>query len=379
MDADAARNGFEDRCGDVTRTDHGTGAPTLFVTRKWPPAIGGMEQYSVKLATALERHCPVEVIALPGRADGSPPSPGSLLWFGLRTSARLLFRRAPRGVVHVADVASWPLALAARIRSRRWRLVLSAHGTDVSYARRGGVKGRLYGAYLWIGARCLRPARIIANSAATSGLAAAHGFRDLVVVPLATEARPVHAGDHPEKFVLFAGRLIERKGCAWFIRNVLPSLPEGMSLKVAGTIWSRDEGRALKHPRVDYIGPRHPDEMAALYARALCVVVPNIVLANGEFEGFGLVATEAAASGGIALAARCQGLREAIVDGVTGFHLPPGEPEPWLSKIAEIAAWDRKTRAAFIERSVAESRVRYSWTRVAEETFAAYGTSRRQR
>ena len=117
--------------------------------------------------------------------------------------------------------------------------------------------------------------------------------------------------------------------------------------------------------------------MADLYARALCVVTPNIILANGEFEGFGLVATEAAASGGVSLAAQCQGLREAIVDGVTGFHLPPGEPGPWAQKINEISGWEPNRRAAFIERSVAECRTRYSWSRVAEETFAAYGTAPR--
>ncbi|MEO0381624.1 MAG: glycosyltransferase family 4 protein, partial [Pseudomonadota bacterium] len=349
-------------------TDHHSNrTPTLFVTRKWLPAVGGMETYSVKLSAALLKHTDVEIVALPGQDNGGPPNATALLKFGILTVLRILFTRKPSGVVHVADMASWPLAFAARIRSRRWRLVLSAHGTDVGYSLRGGVKGRLYGAYLWLGARCLKSARVISNSLATSQCTSGHGFKDLVVVPLATESRPVHSARTPENFVLFAGRLVERKGCAWFILNVLPLLPDGIVLKVAGTIWSESEADALNRPRVDYLGPQDPGDMADLYARALCVVTPNIVLANGEFEGFGLVATEAAASGGVSLAAQCQGLREAIVDGVTGFHLPPGEPGPWAQKINEISGWEPNRRAAFIERSVAECRTRYSWSRVAEE------------
>lgn len=343
-----------------------------FVTRKWPPAVGGMETYSLQLSQALRRHAAVEVIALPGRPDGAPPSRVALAAFAVRAAAKLLAARAPDGTVHVADMASWPLALAARLRSRRWRLALSAHGTDVSYPSRGGVRGGLYGAYLRLGARLLHSAVVIANSSATAECVRRYGFRRIVVAPLATDMRPPGRLGPPESYVLFAGRLVERKGCSWFIRHVLPRLPETMTLKVAGTVWSRREGEALSDPRVEFIGPQDRAAVARLYGSALCVVVPNLELSNGEFEGFGLVATEASACGGICLAAACGGLREAVVDGVTGFLLPPGEPDPWVGKIVEVSRWPAEARAAFIARSVAETAARYAWPRVAEATFAAY-------
>jgi len=344
-----------------------------FVTRKWPPAIGGMETYSIKLSQALEQHAAVDVTALPGRPDGSPPSGIALVAFGIGAAMKLLTTRTPEGTVHVADMASWPLALAARMRSRRWRLALSAHGTDVSYPLRGGVKGSLYGAYLRLGARWLRQAVVIANSNATAECVRRFGFRRVAVVPLATDMRPAGHIGGPETFALFAGRLVERKGCSWFIRNVLPMLPESITLKVAGTIWSENEGEALRERRVDYIGPQKPDAIARLYATALCVVVPNLVLPNGEFEGFGLVATEASACGGVPLASDCGGLREAVIDGITGFLLPPGEPDAWVRKIVGISEWSGETRAAFLKRSIAETSARYTWTRVADDTFRAYG------
>jgi glycosyltransferase involved in cell wall biosynthesis len=331
-----------------------------------------METYSLKLATALQQHAPVEVISLPGREDGSPPATMALLAFGLRAAMKLVAARKPCGTVHVADMASWPIALAARMRSRSWRLALSAHGTDVSYPSRGGIKGRLYGAYLRLGARWLGPTVVIANSNSTAECVRRYGYRHVAVVPLATDMRPPGPVGSPGNFVLFAGRLVERKGCSWFIRNVLPRLPDSIGLTVAGTIWSEDEGKALGERRVSYIGPQDPEAIARLYATALCVVVPNLELPNGEFEGFGLVATEASACGGVPLASACGGLTEAIVDQVTGFMLPPGKPEAWVSMIVEISQWPAERRAAFVERSVEETAARYSWTRVALETFQSY-------
>ena len=334
-----------------------------------------METYSLKLATALQQHAPVEVISLPGRVDGSPPATMALLAFGLRAAMKLITARKPQGTVHVADMASWPLALAARMRSRSWRLALSAHGTDVSYPSRGGIKGRLYGAYLRLGARWLGPAVVIANSNSTAECVRRYGYRHVTVVPLATDMQPPPGPvGSPGYFVLFAGRLVERKGCAWFIRNVLPRLPEGLGLRVAGTIWSASEGKALGAPRVDYVGAQDTEAIARLYATACCVVIPNLELPNGEFEGFGLVATEASACGGVPLASACGGLREAVIDKVTGFLLPPGEPEAWVDMIVEISQWSAQRRAAFVKRSVAETAARYSWTRVAQETFQAYET-----
>lgn len=348
-------------------------ADILFVTRKWPPAMGGMETYSVELTRALAEDRNVDVVALPGRDDGAPPTGVALLAWGARTAFRLLRSGPGAGQVHIGDMASWPLGLAAKRHAPHCRVALSAHGTDVSYSLRGGLRGTLYGLYLRLGARALPSAVVIANSAATAECTRIHGYRNTVVVPLATALRPAAPPGPPEPFVLFAGRLVERKGCAWFIRNVLPLLPEPLTLKVAGTVWSADEGEALDHPRVEFLGPQPPGEIARLYALATCVVTPNVDVANGEFEGFGLVATEASASGGVSLASAHSGLNEAVVDGVTGFLLPPGDAEAWAAKIDEISAWTPEARRIFLERAMAETHRRYSWERVARDTLTAYG------
>jgi glycosyltransferase involved in cell wall biosynthesis len=344
----------------------------LFVTRKWAPAIGGMETWSHRLSEALAELAPVEIVALPGKANGHPPGTLALLAFPFTVLRRYLSRgRAPQ-VLQLGDMALWPLGLFALLRRGDTQVVLAAHGTDVSYSRRGGLKGRAYGAYLRLGAQLLRRAKVVANSAATEAAARAHGWASTTVVPLATEMTGEVPDGPPQPYVLFAGRLVERKGCGWFIRHVLPLLPEGLELHVAGTGIDPGEVAALGHPRVRYLGALDQAALARAYRAATCVVVPNIEPANGEFEGFGLVATEAAAAGGVVLAADCGGLPSAIVDGVTGILVPSGQPQAWCNEINAVHQWDRDRRRAFIAGALARTAADFRWPRVAERMMAVY-------
>jgi glycosyltransferase involved in cell wall biosynthesis len=172
--------------------------------------------------------------------------------------------------------------------------------------------------------------------------------------------------------LLFAGRLVERKGCAWFIRNVLPLLPAEIALDVAGTVWDEDEGAALRHPRVTHLGPLDSAALADACRSALCVIVPNIEPKSGEFEGFGLVGPEAAAAGGVVVAAATGGLTDSVIDGETGRLVPPGDPAAWAEKIREVAAWTPEARTRFVERAMARAREAFSWPRVADDTIAVY-------
>ncbi|MFC2966798.1 glycosyltransferase family 4 protein [Acidimangrovimonas pyrenivorans] len=347
--------------------------PTLrFVSRKWPPAMGGMETYALRLSSELRRYARVDPIVLPGRPDGGVPGAFALLGFGAKAALRLLATRHPADITHVADLASWPLALAARLRAPRSRIALSAHGTDVSYAFRPGLRGRLYRAYLRLGARLLPRSVVVCNSTATAALARRLGFGNTPRVALATDLEPAPRG-LPSRRILFAGRLLPQKGCGWFIREVLPQLAGDIALDVAGHVWDRDEAAALDNPRVRYLGVLDAETLARAYAGALCVVLPNIDGAHPSFEGFGLVAVEAAAAGGIVLAAAHSGLNDAVIDGVTGTKLPSGDAAAWAAAITDVAGWTPDQREAAATRASEAAREHFSWERVARETVAAYG------
>lgn len=344
----------------------------LFVTRKWAPAMGGMETYCHRLTEELAKTHSLEIIALPGNEDGSTPSTAALLAFPFTILRRWLTRGQPPEVLHIADMALWPVGLLA---GKRTDIVLSAHGTDVSYPRRGGFQGTLYGAYLRFGSKLLSRAKVIANSAATEAACRENGWRRTSIIALATDiARPASASP-PRRTILFAGRLVRRKGLSWFVANVLGQLPADITLEVAGTRWDPAEDAALEHPRVRYLGRLGPDALLDAYASALCVVLPNLELPNGEFEGFGLIACEAAAAGGVVLAADCGGLTEAVKDHETGFLIPPGQATSWRDAITKIAAWSPDQRATFTKKAHTSARTYFCWERVAHETLAIYRSS----
>lgn len=344
----------------------------LFVTRKWAPAVGGMETYSMRLAEELRHLSVLRVLSLAGRADGRPPTPLAYVRFALRVVSDRLIRGNDYDVVHIGDMASWPLALPFLLSRRKPRIALSAHGTDVSFALRATPMGRVYHSYQRLGAKLLRKAAVIANSHATAQVTGGLRWHDVSVTPLATDAADNGQSMVNDGTILFPGRLIPRKGCGWFVENVLPLLPETMRLRVAGPAWDKAELARINHPRVDYVGTLDQTDLAKAYRNAMCVVVPNLVMPNGEFEGFGLVAPEAAAAGGVVVASDAGGLADAVLHGETGFLVAPGDARAWADRILEIAGWDETCRSAFIDQSRSRAREHFSWRRVATQTIAAY-------
>lgn len=350
----------------------------IFVSRKWPPAVGGMETYAQRLTDALEPSTELKRIVLPGRPDGSPPGSLALGFFGLQASFRILLGRRHADVIHVGDMASWLLALPARIGLGNAAIVLSAHGTDVTYPRRGTTFGHLYARYLRLGAWLLRNPTVIANSRATEAEVQRYGFTSTRAVPLATDFTRRKVDFDPNR-LLFSGRIIPLKGLSWFVENVLDHLPDEITLDVAGTIWDRDEATCLKHPRVNHLGHLNQDELAEAFARALAVVIPNVPVASGQFEGFGLVAIEAAAAGGVVLASDHGGLAEAVIDGETGYSLPAGHAEAWIAAIRNVRAWDPARRKSMTDLASETAKEVFSWDRVARDILAAYAQAMESR
>ncbi|MEP6264053.1 MAG: glycosyltransferase family 4 protein [Erythrobacter sp.] len=350
----------------------------VFITRKWPPAMGGMETWAKNLAEQLSARSSLELVALPGRTNGQPPTFFSLLLFPFTVLLHRIKRRPTPDLLILGDMAIWPLALLFWPLPSRTKLLIAAHGTDVSYHRRGGIKGRFYGLYLRLGARLMRRAKVIANSRATAEVLTETGWDNSVVVALATSRSDPTAApkienkqsDAAHRDILFAGRLVTRKGCGWFVKNVLPNLPDNTRLKVAGTGWDQSEQFVVEHPQVDYLGQLSPKDLRTAYSDADCVIVPNIDVPNGEYEGFGLVAVEAAEAGAMVLASDHGGLRDAVIDGKTGRLIASGDANAWVDAIESIFAMPAEQQATFRQQAQQVAREYYNWDRVAREVLA---------
>ncbi|MEO6310224.1 MAG: glycosyltransferase [Leifsonia sp.] len=116
--------------------------------------------------------------------------------------------------------------------------------------------------------------------------------------------------------------------------------------------------------RVHFVGPQPRSELARLFRGALVVLVPS------HSETYGLVALEAAASGVPVVAAASGGLREAVVDGVTGIVLGSRDPAVWAAAIADIVANPQSAR--MLSEAARKRAEHFSWGRSAEGLLEVY-------
>jgi phosphatidyl-myo-inositol dimannoside synthase len=326
----------------------------LYITRKYPPAVGGMENYNHELVRALGHRHPTTVIAWGGSQKWLP-------WFVVKAFVQALWlvRRDRITHVHVGDCVLAPLGVLLAWITRR-PVSVTVYGLDIMYDLRP---------YQWVVPRCVaRLDRAICISEATREEAVRRGVpaeRCVVILPGVARFEPP-GGDAVREVerllgapvdgrtvLLTVGRLVERKGVCWFLDAVLPQLPARYLYVVAGD--GPERGRAQEiatrrglGERVRLLGRVSDRDLAALYAASDVFVMPNVAV-PGNMEGFGLVALEAASAGLPVVASDTEGIRDAVVDGETGLLVEPGDAAGFVAAIADAQALARDRVAAATE------------------------------
>jgi glycosyltransferase involved in cell wall biosynthesis len=176
--------------------------------------------------------------------------------------------------------------------------------------------------------------------------------------------------------LLWLGRLVERKGVDTVI-EALPRLP-GSELLVAGgparaeLSMDREAQRLMDlarrlriADRVCWLGRVPREEVPALIRSA------DIVVSTPWYEPFGMVPLEAMACGVPVVCSAVGGMRDTVVHGATGLHVPPRRPDVLALALRNLLA-DPVRREAYGIAAVDRARARYSWDRIAQETLAVY-------
>jgi type III pantothenate kinase len=176
--------------------------------------------------------------------------------------------------------------------------------------------------------------------------------------------------------LLCVGRLVARKG----VGNVISALADvpAAELLVAGgpDIAHLDEDaearRLLALARAVGVGDR-----VRLLGRVDRGALPAL-LRSGDiavcapwYEPFGIVPLEAMACGVPVVASAVGGMIDTVVDGVTGVHVAPRDPERLAHALTDLLA-DPERRAAMGQAGVRRARQLYDWDRVAAATLEVY-------
>jgi phosphatidylinositol alpha-1,6-mannosyltransferase len=345
----------------------------LFVSHKYPPSVGGMEKQSYELINGMAAHARVHTIVYTGTG-------GKFQFFWtLRKKILQKCQENPGiSVIHFNDGLIG--AICARYRGyEHLKRVVTLHGLEVVFPNPWYQK--------YILPRFNNFDRIIAVSAATRDACIERGLlsEKVVVVPngvdhdlAQTVPVPDFAAFFEEKYSIPVrnkrifvgmGRAVQRKGFSWLMEQVVPSLqgefvvlligpfnrersgfarflsflPQGLSKQIAlflGFPSDEDHLRTLlAEPRfqekVYHLGKLPFEDIRQILTASNAFVMPNISI-KGDMEGFGLVCLEAALSGTTVVAARLEGITEAIQDGKNGILLPSCNAQAWVDQLQAI-------------------------------------------
>jgi glycosyltransferase involved in cell wall biosynthesis len=222
------------------------------------------------------------------------------------------FRRAARRAARGADLihAYW-LPSGAVALGLSPALVLQLPGSDILLARRLSLLSR---PVLRRARAVICPSNEVAEEARRLGARRVRVISPEFAVPAATSEEGVPAT------VLFAGRLSPEKGILELVEAT-----RGMNLVVAG-----DGPLRRRVPQA--LGFVSYEKIGELYDQAAVVACPS------SREGFGMSCAEAMAHGRAVVVCPVGGLRDLVVDGVTGIFVPPGDVEALRTALEKLLA-----------------------------------------
>jgi glycogen synthase len=174
-------------------------------------------------------------------------------------------------------------------------------------------------------------------------------------------------------FVFFCGRLSRQKGI-FDLLEAFDDLPKGTQLVLAT---GKPDTPELVGELRDGIGGRkdvvwihemlEDPDLVNLYNEASVFACPSI------YEPFGIINLEAMACETPVVACAVGGIKEVVVDGETGFLVPPEDPDKLAAAISKVLD-DPQLAARMGKAGRARVLDQFTWDRIAEKTISLYET-----
>lgn len=216
----------------------------------------------------------------------------------------------------------------------------------------------------WV--RSMVTARVVAVSPSTAAALARFAVRCEAVVPPGCDAPrelTTRTGPSLAPKLLWIGRMVraKRPQDALSAHVMIRQHFHAASLDMVGSGYLEGKLKSRQAGGVSFHGRVSEETKAALMRAA------DVLLLPGTREGWGIVAIEAAAFGIPAVAFDVPGLRDAVVDGVTGVVVPPSATalgQATISLLGDTCRWHRLSNSA--RRRAAA----FSWDRAARDLLS---------
>jgi glycosyltransferase involved in cell wall biosynthesis len=200
----------------------------------------------------------------------------------------------------------------------------------------------------------------------------------------AVDARKKLGLSEGEFLVLQLGRIVQRKGIDNVIRAVAilrnkygiharllivggnTADPDPVRTPEIGTMRALASALGITD-QVVFTGQRPRDQLRYYYNAA------NVFVTTPWYEPFGITPVEAMACGTPVIGAAVGGIKDTVVDGQTGFLVPPNDPQALAQKLAWLQKHP-KTAERFGWAGMRRAYRHYTWRSVAERIADVYET-----
>lgn len=323
----------------------------LFITRAYGEQAGGMERLSYEFIQAARQHPNIDVTVIANETE-----PGITLTqarirsilFAVKVIPRAFAAAKEADVIHLGDPVISLVGWVIKTFLRK-RVVVAVHGLDVTYPSflyqlYLSIFFQNFDVYLPISShvkKLLQTHRITGTVSVLSPGVTDRYFDETITRRTLAKLLSLPQDAADTKILLTVGRLVHRKGHAWFIRNVLPHLPGRILYVIAGTgpadsSIQRAIEDAKQADRVRLLGRVTDADLKVMYNTVDIFVQPNIPTQT-DAEGFGLVLLEAALCNRPVVAANIEGIPDAIHSGKNGTLVPAGNPNAWVAALINLA------------------------------------------
>lgn len=336
----------------------------LFITRKYPPMVGGMEKLSYALAKEFKRQTDTTLITW-GKSQKYLP------YFLLSAFIKALYFIPTKKIdhIHLGDALLAPLGLVLKTLFGI-KTTVTVAGLDITFNFPG---------YQLIIPPCvakLDKVICISNATLQECLKRNIPKDKCAVIPCGvypndyishakrTNLSQLLGKETKNRLVLVTvGRLVKRKGVSWFITNVLPKLKENVLYLVIGEGAEKENIlSAIRETKMQnnvmLLGKVSQEKLKTIYNTADFFVMPNITI-DSTMEGFGIVAIEASVTGLPVIAAKTEGIQDAVIDGKTGTLVKSMNASDFVHAITHAPSFDKKELAYLTQKH-------YSWETIGE-------------
>jgi glycosyltransferase involved in cell wall biosynthesis len=259
-----------------------------------------------------------------------------------------LIRKTKPAIIH----AHWILpqgfvsALAHKITGVPF--VVTTHGGDIY-----GLQGKFASALKGYAVRNATTVTVVSKDIQNT---IKHNFGDAIhtiVIPMGVDSTLFHPDkkdpriqeqfDIKGPFLLYVGRLSEKKGVAYLLEAIPEIINQHPDAKLLVVGTGEEKQKLLKLSQnlsisnnVIFTGAIPNNELPAYFATADIFIGPSIKAEGGDTEGFGLTFVEATMSGCIVVGTDVGGIPDIIQEGETGFLVQEKNPKALANALCNI-------------------------------------------